>query len=229
MVATVIDGDTLWMGVDQGSAGNWVSSSLTAKWRTRHADWPAATGSTGSTNFFGFPFETQGTLLRLPAVSLDGFSVRDVAVLGIDPPIIEWYSRKSAGPVAGFLGAEFLRGFRIEVNFPTGMTYWEAGPTTPSGDLDIVGLTLRPGADGSYTIAGVVAHESVPVVAEVRPGDRLLRVGALETTGAPMGEAVAALRGEPGATRVLVVEREGEQFEIEAPVRRLPSFSAKAP
>jgi hypothetical protein len=136
MVATLIDGDTLWMGVDNGSAGTWVSSALTTTWQARHPDWPSATGSAGSTNFFGFPFETQGTLLRLPAVGLDGLTAREVPVLGIDPPILEWYSRKSVGPM------------------------------TAPGDLDIVGLTLHPEAEGGYRIAGVVARAGEPIEIE---------------------------------------------------------------
>ena len=65
MVEATIDGDKVALGVDNGSAGTWLSSNLTAAWLARHPDWPRAVGAAGSTNFFGFPFETKGTLLTV--------------------------------------------------------------------------------------------------------------------------------------------------------------------
>jgi C-terminal processing protease CtpA/Prc len=68
----------------------------------------------------------------------------------------------------------------------------------------------------------VVAKAGEPVVAGVRPGDRLLRVGRLEVAGATMGAIVGALRGKPGAARTLELERGGERLTVEAKVLRLP-------
>jgi hypothetical protein len=222
LIDAVLDGETVQMGVDNGSAGTWVSDTLTAAWQTRHPAWPHATGAAGSANFFGFPFEAKGALMRLPALGLGTLHARDVAVLGLPQGFFDWYSRKSAGPVAGFIGANVLRGFRLEVDFPAGMTYWEAGPPPGTGDLDIVGLTIRPDADGGFTVAGVVAEDGLPTLAGVQAGDKLLRVDSLDTSGALMGKVEDALRGRPGETRTLVVEREGKSLTVRATVKRLP-------
>ncbi len=222
MITATADGDTLRLGIDTGSAGTWVRDALTARWQARHADWPQATGAAGSANFFGFPFEVQGVLMRLPELELDGLRVGAIGLLGLDQSLFDWYARKSAGPVDGFLGANVLQGFRLEVDFPNRMTYWEAGAAVAPGDLDIVGLTLRPEADGGLSIAGVVHVAGAPVVDSVEPGDRLLRVDELEVASATMGEIVNALRGEPGSRRTLLIERGGEQFTVVAQVRRLP-------
>jgi hypothetical protein len=45
-------------------------------------------------------------------------------------------------------------------------------------------------------------------------------VDNLETTGATMGTVVDALRGTPGDVRILVLERNGERFRVEANVER---------
>jgi hypothetical protein len=160
--------------------------------------------------------------MRLPELRMGALGARDVAVLGLPQGLFDWYSKKSAGAVAGFIGANVLKGFRLEVDFPNGMTYWEAGPPPASGDLDMVGLTLRPEAGGGYTLAGVATKDGKPAVAVVQPGDKLIRVGSLYTTGALMGQVVDALRGVPGETRTLVVEREGKQLTVEAKVARFP-------
>ena len=222
LIAAVLDGETVQMGVDNGSAGTWVSESLTGTWQARHPDWPHTTGALGSANFFGFPFETQGTLMRLPELRMGTLSARDVAVLGLPQGLFDWYSKKSAGAVAGFIGANVLKGFRLEIDFPNGMTYWEAGPPPKPIDLDIVGVTLRPEAGGGFTIAGVIAKDGKPAVMGVRPGDKLIRVASLYAAGALMGTVMDALRGQPGETRTLVVERGGKQLTVEAKVTRFP-------
>jgi hypothetical protein len=222
MVMAAIDGEPVQLGVDNGSAGTWVSDALTKTWKARHPDWPQATGAAGSTNFFGFPFEAEGVLMRLPEMKLGDLTVRDTGLLGLDRSMFDWYSKKSAGPVLGFIGANVLRSFRLEVDFPNKRTYWEAGPSTETGDLDIVGLTLRPGMDGGFAVSAVVRREGDPVVEGVQAGDKLVRVDGLDVSSATMGAVVDALRGAPGSIRTVVLERDGKRITIEAKVSRLP-------
>jgi hypothetical protein len=222
MIPVTAGGDTLPFGVDNGSAGTWVSDSLTTRWASRNPEWPRATGAAGSANFFGFGFEAGGALMRLPEIMIGSARARDIAVLGLDQRMFDWYSGKSAGAVSGFIGANVLKAFRLEVDFPNRMTYWEAGASPDPGDLDIVGLTLRPEVDGGYTIAGVVSKDGKPAIEGVEPGDRLIRVDEMEVADATMGAVADALRGAPGATRLLVIQRKGESSAIEAKVLRLP-------
>ena len=221
LVEAIADGEILALGVDNGSSYTWVSDTLTKAWSGRHPDRPYAVGAAGAANFFGFDFESEGTLMRLPELRIGGVRAPGVGVLGASQGLFEWYSKKSAGPVKGFIGANVLKGFRVEIDFPARTTYWEAGPAADSFDLDIVGLTLRPDADGGYTVAGVVVKDGRRAVEDVRPGDRLVRVDALDTAGAAMGAVVDAMRGTPGMTRTLVLEREGKPFVVKAKTMRL--------
>jgi hypothetical protein len=223
MIETTVDGERLALGIDTGSAGTWVSDTLTAAWLVRHPDWQYATGAAGSTNFFGFPFETRGTLTTLPAIAIGAATpMRDVAVLGLPQGLFDWYSKKSAGTVVGFLGADVIARFRLEVDFPGQMTWWRPGPAPAKRDLDIVGLTIRPEPDGSYAVAGVVSRNGRPMVSGVQPNDRLLRVDGLDVTNVPMGTVIDALRGTPGAPRTLLLERAGKRLTVQAAVVRLP-------
>jgi hypothetical protein len=83
----------------------------------------------------------------IPAIDLEAMSVEDVALLGLDQSLFDWYSQKSAGHVLGFIGANVLRSCRVEVDLPRQMTYWRRVPSIEPRDLDIVGLTLRPEGD----------------------------------------------------------------------------------
>ena len=102
------------------------------------------------------------------------------------------------------------------------MTWWQPGPLPAARDLDIVGLTLRAESDGSFTVAGVVSRDGRPLVPGVQPGDKLLRVDALDAANAPMGTVIDALRGKPGAVRILVLEREGKKTHHPGGGVRLP-------
>ena len=222
LVETTIDGTKAALGVDTGSAGTLVSEKQTEAWLARHPGWSKAVGAAGSTNFFGYPFELKGILVSLPGLSIGPIPVaKEVAVAGHPQALFDWYSKKSAAPVVGFLGAELIARFRLEVDFPGQMTWWQAGPDRPWRDLDIVPLTLQPGEDGSYQVAGIVSRDGVPLVADVLAGDKLLGIDGLDVLNASMGTVVAALRGEPGSVRVLRLERAGKPLAVKAKVVHL--------
>ncbi len=222
MIEATVDGEPVPLGVDTGSAGTWVSREIAGRWPDRRPEMTWAVGAAGSANFFGFPFETQGALTSLPELGIGDVTVDDVAVLALGQGLFDWYSKKSAAPVGGFLGGNVLNRFRLEIDWSQDMTWWEPGPAPDRRDLDIVGLTLRPEPDGSTSVAGVVERDGAPTVDGVKPEDLLLRVGGLEVHGSTMGQVVDALRGLPGEMRTLELERGGERLTIEAPVARLP-------
>jgi hypothetical protein len=160
--------------------------------------------------------------MRLPELRFGELHARNVGVLGLPKELFAWYSGKSAGPVAGFIGANVLKGFRLEIDYPNRMTYWEAGPPPGADDLDTVGLTLRPEPNGTFTVAGVATKNGNPVVEGLQPGDGIVQVGPLAVAGATMGTVAEALRGTPGATRRLIVERGGKRLTMDAKVLRFP-------
>ena len=86
--------------------------------------------------------------------------------------------------------------------------------------MHLVGLTLRPEEDGSYSVLGVSIKGGKPAVEGVKAGDKLLRIGDLIMQGATMGTVIDALRGKSGDIRVLKLERDGRQFIIKARVER---------
>lgn len=223
MVEATVAGEKIALGVDTGSAGSWVSDRLVSAWLSRFPERPRAAGAAGSTNFFGFPFEADGVLTLMPPLALGAMAVSgEVAVLGLDQGLFDWYSRKLAAPVAGFLGGGLISRCRLEVDFSGEMSWWTVGPEPAVRDLDIVPLTLRPEADGSYSVAGVVRRDGRSLLDGVRAGDRLLAVDGLEVAGATMGRVVGMLRGKPGEPRRLLLERDGARLVEIVAVIRLP-------
>jgi C-terminal processing protease CtpA/Prc len=119
--------------------------------------------------------------------------------------------------VIGWLGGNVLRGFRLMIDFPRRMSYWERVSDLDPHDLDQVGVTLEKRRDG-YFIAGIAEKAGQLTVDAVRLGDKLIEVDGVLLSGATRGAIFAALHGEPGSVRMLVLERDGRQLTLPAKV-----------
>jgi hypothetical protein len=78
-------------------------------------------------------------------------------------------------------------------------------------------VTLEKRSDG-YFIAGIAEKSGKPMVDAVRVGDKLIQVDTVLLSSATRGAIFAALHGEPGSVRMLVLERDGQQLTLPAKV-----------
>ena len=212
-----IDGKTFAVTIDNGSAYSWFRQDAAAGWLEAHPVWQRGVGAVGASNMTmaGDGAEASGILMRIPEVGIGPLALENVSVLaagrgkgpgGVD--LFDWYSTKNAVPVIGWIGGNVLKAFRLTVDYRNGLLYWlrQSGPDPT--ELDQVGLTLTKRA-GEYIVAAVATRNGKPTVDGVEPGDKLLRIDALETRGATKGAIYDALHGKPGDLRLLVLERRG--------------------
>jgi hypothetical protein len=215
--------------MDNGAAYSFVSQEALERISQRNPDLPRITGAVGCANMWGWwpPEEQTLPVVRLPEIMWGPVRLLNTGIVGVakispnGPGLGAWYSQKTARPVDGFLGPNAFKAFRVEIDYTNKAVYFEKSGDFDSPDMDIVGLTLRPEPDNTYRVIGIAKKDGKPVVDGIEPGDVLLQVENLKTTGATMGTVVNALRGRPGDIRVLMLERNGKQFRIEARVLRL--------
>jgi len=226
-IDALVDGDTLSFALDNGASFSFTSDDVLERWSRRHPDWARSAGGLGYANIWGWwPGEPEWPLVRVPEISWGGVTLAGVGIAGLPKmfpggmALGEWYSQKTARPVDGILGPNAFKAFRVEIDFAGAAVYFEKRAPFDTADMDLVGLTLRPEDDGSYSVLGVAAKDGQPAVRDVKPGDKLLEVGGLKTTGATMGTVIDALRGRPGDLRRLVLERGGKRYSVEAQVVR---------
>jgi hypothetical protein len=230
-----IDGRPYAFAVDTGSAYSWVREDVVAQWTKAHPVWKRGKGAVGEANMQTGTdgAEARATILRLPEIKIGSLSLKQIGALGIAPeapPIppapgqskgegnfFDWYSRKAPEPVIGWLGGNVLRGFRVMIDFPRRMSYWERVSELDPNDLDQVGVTLEKRSDG-YFVAGIAEKAGKPTVDAVRVGDKLIQVDGVLLSGATRGAIFTALHGEPGSIRTLVLERDGRQLTLPAKV-----------
>jgi len=234
-VTAVIADQSCAAAIDSGSAYSWIRKDVAERWMKAHPDWKRGTGAVGEANMQTRTdrAEARAIILRLPEVRLGSLKLKQIGVLGIAaeaPPFspasgedkvqgnfFDWYSKKAPEPVIGWLGGNVLKGFRLMIDFPLQMTYWERENDLDPHDLDQVGVTLEKRNDG-YFIAGIAEKDGKPTVDAVRVGDRLIQIDNTVVAEATRGAVFAALHGEPGTVRMLVVERDGKQLILPAKV-----------
>jgi hypothetical protein len=133
--------------------------------------------------------------------------------------IIEKHAVASA---SGVLGAEALLNYRVGLDYAHSAVYFEIGSTFKVPDFDVVGLILRPEADGRFTILDVADFDGKPSIPQgqdgVQAGDHLIAVDRIPVKGSTMGHVLAMLGGEPGKERTLTVERGGKKFNVAAQI-----------
>jgi C-terminal processing protease CtpA/Prc len=66
----------------------------------------------------------------------------------------------------------------------------------------------------------VAEKDGIPAVEGIESGDILVKVDDLPVKNATMGTVIDALRGKPGDTHRLILQREGKQIEAIGTVKR---------
>jgi PDZ domain len=223
-----VAGEKHTIAFDPGTTVSWISGELISKWHKEHPDWPAMLGAVGPANLWGLPGEPTWHVLRIPKIQCAGVQFSNGIAVPFDKETIEWYQKRAAVATIGLIGADVVLNYRVGIDYAHSTVYLRAeSKYTPPG-IDVVGLTLRPEEDETYTVIGVSARDGKPAVAEVKVGDTLLTVDGARVTGATMGQVWSLLSGSPGDVRTLGLTREGKLITVKATVYRyLPSVKVE--
>jgi hypothetical protein len=226
-VSALIGGTAFAIAIDNGSAFTWMRRSSVSALVASHPVWTRGVGAVGPSNMMmsGDGTEKSGTLLRIPEISIGPLMLRDVGVLAAGPSrifpgnldLFDWYSKKNAGPVIGWIGGNVLKNFRLTIDYPNRMSYWLRQSEADVHELDQVGITLRF-ERGAYVVAAIATKNGKPTVDGVLLGDTLIRIGELDVTTATLGAIYDALHGAPGDMRSLVLDRNGTHIVVTAAV-----------
>lgn len=223
-VRAEIGGQTYALAIDAGSAYTWLDQSAAKNWISAHPRWTRGIGAVGDANMNGALPELTGTILRLPSIQLDDLKLEEVGALAVSggwdkasPDLFKWYSQKTPEPVAGFIGGNILRQFRLEIDYANRATYWERVAPPDPHDLDQVGITIGR-RNGKYFVIALPTQNGKPTVHGIAVNDQLLSVGGVTLAGTTMGQVLAALHGTPGEIRKLILDRNGKSFVVNARV-----------
>jgi hypothetical protein len=220
-IELTVDGEKYGFLLDTGAAYTMISQTLIDKWQTVHPDWPRCVGAVGAANMIGGAFDVKAGMLRLPEMKWGTFELRGVGVVSRPPGTFEkWMSHMMTAPIVGSIAGNVLRAFRIEIDYPHGVTYLEKGTDVGPESLNTVGVVIGAHPDAGYTVDGVAQCSGKNVVEGVRAGDKLISINDWTVTG-PLADVLHELQGTRGELKNLVVERDGRQITIKTTVTSL--------
>jgi hypothetical protein len=194
-----------------------------------HPDWLRSEGGIGWANYLMAPggADALSPVVKIPDAALGPLRLEELgaeeprmpALINILAKGAFWdgYGEKAGEEVQGWIGGNVLKGFRLTLDYPNRTSYWLAQSPIDTHDLNRVGIVLGR-AKGVVTITGIARKHGAPTVSGVETGDKLLKIGELETSGATRDQLFSALHGNPGEVKRLVLERDGKQIEVDAPV-----------
>jgi hypothetical protein len=223
-----VQGEKLNFSLNTGSPISLLAADRLTKWHAANSTWPYLKGAVGAANVSGESDETARELLRVPELHVGGPELSGIVFASLPPAAVQRLSDRIGADTDGQLGGEAFRSSRLGIDYAHQAVYLDAGYGA-APDMDVVGLTLHPEADGRFTVAGVVEIDGKPAVADVKAGDVLVGVDGAPATGATLGQVWSLLGGAPGQKRALTLEREGKRFTVGAPVHRLLAVKAAAP
>jgi hypothetical protein len=220
----ILDGDSLSFALDIGASYSFISEETLLTFSARHPNWPKINGTVGCANMWGWwpANEQQFPVVRIPQIQWGNELFTDIGFAGVTkfspdgPTLGEWYSRKTAKPVDGFIGPNALKGYRVEIDYANSLVYFEKVKDNDPTEMDMVGMSVRQLPDSTYQVVGLVEMNGKPCVEGIEPEDIIISIDGFQAKGATMGTVVDKLRGKPGDIRKIVTDRKGKEVVVNA-------------
>ncbi len=228
-IDATIEGVNYSFALDIGASYSFISEDKLKTINSSHPDWSNIIGTLGHANMWGWwpANEEKFSIFRIPQIKSGDITFDEVGIVGVPafspqgPSLGEWYSQKTAKAVDGFLGANVFKYYRTEIDYINGKIYLEKGNDSNKNEMDLVGISIRLLEDKNYQIVGIVKKNEKNMIEGIEPGDMLIKIDSLSTKGLTMGKVVDALRGKPGDSKLLTIERNGSVLLVKAKVEHV--------
>jgi hypothetical protein len=226
-----VDGQSYPIVIDAGAGYSWMRGETAGQWLARHAEWQRADGAVGQSNanMVDYDLEKKGILIRVPEMNIGAVGLQNVGILGtgsilghlLDKIVgdLFWdnWQKSATGPVVGWIGGNVLRDFKITIDYPNRMLYWQRQRPSDSHDLDQPGITLVRRND-RFFIGGIVQSQRQSTVDGLQAGDELISIDGLDVKALSKDAMLTALHGKPGERRNLTIERQETRHVVEVVV-----------
>lgn len=230
-VEVTCDSEPAHFVLDAGSGYSWMRGQTLRTWMAAHPQWRRCEGAMGlaNNNLLDYDFEKRGTIARIPQIWIGDVTAKNIGVLGTGNILgsvaddifgdFFWdnWQKSASGPVAGWLGANVLKNFRLTIDYPARMSFWLHQSDFDAHDLDQPGITLVRDGD-RYLIGGLTRPMNAPVLTEVSIGDELIGIDNQRIRGVSKQVVFAALHGRPGEEKALTLRTQDNEKRVMAHV-----------
>jgi len=214
-----IGGITYGFLLDTGTQITLMREDVLKQWAKEHPDWSRSTGASGPANEGADP--NDDFLLRIPRLQLGSFTVNHVAVASRPNEIYSATNYETPAAIVGALGGNVLSHFRVEVDYPEQLCFFERSGKEQANDFDTVGLVLDTNPRGQLVVRAVSSTASAVTRQNIQPGDVILQIGDSGDAPYTLTKAAQALSGVVGERKHLRILRRGEPMSVTAVVSRI--------
>lgn len=214
-----IDGVNYGFLLDTGTQITLMREDVLKQWAKEHPDWPRTIGSAGAANEGADPDDD--FLLRIPRFQLGSFTANHVAVASRPNETFSATTYETPAAIVGALGGNVLSQFRVEIDYPEQLCFFEHSGKEQANDFDTVGLVLDTNSSGQLVVRAVSSAASAVTRQNIQPGDIILQIGGLGGTPYTLTKAAQALSGAVGERKHLCILRRGEPMSVTVVVSRI--------
>jgi hypothetical protein len=214
-----VDGKTYGLLLDTGSRVALARRDLLEGLSVAHPTWPHATGASGTADMPGSNEEE--FLLRVPEVMWGTFQITNVLFVSRPNELYSPTSFETPGPIAGALGGNVLRNFRVEIDYPHGAIYLEQMAGASEDDMNCAGLVLDVDKSNHLVVRAISNTAATLTKRNIRPGDIILAIGDKREAVWKIIDASGALSGRVGETKRVVILRSGRESHTDVTVAHI--------
>lgn len=217
-----INNEQLSMAIDIGASYSFISSDVFNNLKFDKSKWKRFKGTAGYANMWGWwPGNSNKFYVNLiPEIIIGKMKLNELGIVEVTeflpngPSIGEWYSQKTEEPVAGFLGGNFGKNFRIEIDYKNGMLYLTKRKNIKNTDMKIVGVSLQLLETGFYRVAGLVEKDGQLLNKKIKEGDVITSIDGKSVQNLTMGKVNNLLTGKAGEIKKIELIRDDKTISI---------------
>ena len=149
----------------------------------------------------------------MPEVTWGTLQITNVLFVSRPDETYSSTSFETPGSIAGALGGNVLKGFRMEIDYPHGATYLEQQSIDAGNDMNSAGLVLDVDSANDLIVRAISSTAAAMTKSNIHPGDQILEIDGKREMPWNFVDASDALSGTVGATKRLVIRRAGKEIE----------------
>ena len=205
--------------LDTGTQITLMREDVLKQWAKEHPDWPRSIGAVGPANDGADPDDD--FLLRIPRLQLGSFTANHVAVASRPNETYSATTYDTPAAIVGALGGNVLSRFRVEIDYPEQLCFFEHSGKEQANDFDTVGLVLDTNSSGQLVVRAVSSTASAITRQNIQPGDVILQIDDSGDAPYTLTKAEQALSGAVGDRKLLRIVRRGEPMSVTLVVSRI--------
>jgi hypothetical protein len=214
-----IDGIKYGFLLDTGTQITLMREDVLKQWAKDHPNWPRSIGAAGPANDGADPDDD--FLLRIPRFQLGSLPANHVAVASRPNETYSATTYDTTTAIVGALGGNVLSQFRVGIDYPEQLCFFEHSGKDQANDFDTVGLVLDTNPSEQLVVRAVSSTASAVTRQNIQRGDIILRIGDSGDTSYTLAKAAQALSGVVGERKHLRILRRGEPMSVTVVVSRI--------